>query len=499
MPAIESRGLVTAPQAQNTHKALPPPAQLLKYFPTYEVLICTSCRHAIKPGGVIRHLKDIHHLSSEERRPYTLHTSSFKLKKPEEVADPSEQDFPMPYLPLEQGWKCQAPGCDYLCVSTKRMETHWPSKHGCKGDPSQNWSTAPLQTFFRGNMLRYFTSNRDKWPERSPQIPPKSSYIRNMQDKYGLDPIDSLALEHYFYSSWQTFSKDAQTEGIWIHVIADLAYHHRFLLHGILACTALHMAHIYPAQHQTYIVRAYAHQDSALPLFRSEIENPTTNNCDAIMAFGYLLVVFSFATELDNGQNSLLLVCDTDTGVQEKQLILPQWLHFIRCGCDMLSELWDRIENGPVGALSDAWETELDVGDSKLPYLDRFMSFVPQDGSWSEHIISVYRGGASALADAFAYMNRETTKVDVSTWNILGLWCVRLDDEFYDLIFERHPGTLILLAYYCVIMKRMETCWYFGGRPARLIAAISSVLDERWHPCLQEAADQVIGPEEDGS
>lgn len=346
-------------------------------------------------------------------------------------------------------------------------------------------------------MLRYFTSNRDKWPDRSLQKRP-TYYIHQMQDKYELDPIDSLALEHYFYSSWQSFSKDVQTETIWINVIADLAYNHRFLLHGILACTALHMAHLYPAQRETYVIRAYAHQDTALPLFRYEIENPTTNNCDAIMAFAYLLVVFSFATELDNGQNSLLLVCDTGTGAQEKQLILPQWLHFIRCGCDMLSEVWDRIENGPVSALSEAWETELDVGDSKLPYLERFMSFVPQDGSWSEHVISVYQDGASALADAFAYMARETTKIDVSTWNILGLWCVRLEDEFYDLIFERHPGALILLAYYCVIMKRMETCWYFGGRPARLIAAISSVLDERWHPYLQEAADQVIGPEKDG-
>ncbi|KAJ5664399.1 hypothetical protein N7507_005130 [Penicillium longicatenatum] len=315
-----------------------------------------------------------------------------------------------------------------------------------------------------------------------------------MQDMHGLDPIDSLALEHYFYSSWQTFSKDAQTESIWVNVVADLAYNHQFLLHGILACTALHMAHIYPAQRETYIIRAYAHQDTALPLYSRAIENPTTNNCDAIMVFAYLLVVFSFATELDNGQNSLLLLCDTGTGVQEKQLILPQWLHFIRCGCNLLDKVWDRIESGPVGILGDAWETEPDVGDSKLPYLEQFMSFVPPDGSWSESVVSVYRDAASALAGAFAYVDSETTNIDVSTWNILGLWCVRLKDDFYRLIFERQPGALLLLAYYCVIMKRMETCWYFGGRPARLIAAISSVLDERWHPYLQQAADQVNGP-----
>ncbi|KAJ5917415.1 hypothetical protein N7466_010969 [Penicillium verhagenii] len=314
-----------------------------------------------------------------------------------------------------------------------------------------------------------------------------------MQDKHELDAIDSIALEQYFYSSWKSFAKDSRTESIWINVIADLAYEHPFLLHGILACTSLHMAHIYPTQREIFIVRAYSHQDSALPLFRHEIENPTSYNCDALVAFAYLLVVFSFATELDNDENSLLLVCDASKGTQEKQLILPQWLSFIRCGCEMLSDLWGRIETGPVGALSDAWEIELNVGDSKLGYLDHFMSIVPKDGSWSDHVISVYQGGANALADAFAYMNRETTRIDLSTWNILGLWCVRLDDAFFDLIFEKHPGALILLAHYCVIMKRMEACWYFGGRPAKLIAAIVSVLDERWYPYLKQAVDQVMG------
>ncbi|KAJ5753168.1 hypothetical protein N7520_010085 [Penicillium odoratum] len=342
-------------------------------------------------------------------------------------------------------------------------------------------------------MLRYFTSNHDDSPGQCPQTPPPSSYICKMRDRHKLDAIDSLSLEHYFYSSWRSFAQDSRTEGIWLDIVADLAYNHPFLLHGILACTALHMAHLYPAQRETYIIRAYAHQDSALPLFRYEIEHPTTENCEAIIAFAYLLVVFSFATELDNGQNSLLLVCNTDTGVQEKRLILPQWLHFIRCSCDMLSEVWSQIESCPVSALTEAWETELDVGDSKLPYLEHFMSIVPQDGSWSEHVISVYQDGASALADVFAYLDQETTTIDVSMWNILGLWCLRLEDEFYDLIFERHPGALILLAHYCVIMKGMETCWYFEGRPAKLIAAILSVLDERWHPYLQEAAYQIVG------
>lgn len=472
-----------------------PSQELLKYFPAYQVLICTSCRYALKPGGIVRHMKDIHHLQHEQRRPYTLYASNLKLKKPEDVSEPREEDFPMPYLPLEQGWRCEALRCDYLCVSTKRMENHWSAKHGRKGYPSNDWSPAPLQTFFRGNMLRYFTIHRGTHHDRhQPSLAVTLPYVQKMRDKYGLDAIDCLTLEHYFYSSHKSFATNGETEKIWLNVVSDLAYEHLFLLHGIIACTALHMAHLYPAQRQEYTVRAYAHQDSALPLFRDAMNRPTAQNCDAIMAFAYMLVVYTFATELDNENSLLLITNNPETSQEGEQLVLPQWLHFVRCGCSVLCDVWDKIETGPISVLANAWEHELNVGDSKFPYLDHFMSIVPQDGSWSDHVISVYQDGANALAEAFAYLDKTKTKTSVSTWYILDLWPVRLEDEFYDLIFQRHPGALILLAYYCVLMKPMDHCWYFEGRRAKLIAAITNVLDTKWHPYLQDAADQMAKP-----
>ncbi|KAJ5578068.1 uncharacterized protein N7459_007032 [Penicillium hispanicum] len=441
-----------------------------------------------------------------------LYASNLKLKKPAEVSDPRDEDFPVPYLPLEQGWRCEAPRCRHLCVSTKRMETHWSAVHGCKGNPSRDWSPAPLQTFFRGNMLHYFTTrggrNRQtggyggdtqlstKINQGCTSNPAEPTYTQKMRDRYALDPIDSLTLEHYFYSSYKSFVTDDQTETIWLNVVADLAYRHSFVLHGILACTALHMAHLYPSQCHAYSLRACAHQDRALPRFRYAIDHPTAENCDAIMAFAYLLTVYSFATEVDSTSTSFLVVDDTGTAPDGKNIVLPQWLHFIRTGCVMLSDVWDRVESGPVSALAAAWETELDVGDSKLPYLNHFLSFVPEDSSWSQESKSIYVDAARALAESFAYLERAEKEVHVNMWCILELWPVRVEDELFDLISERHPGSLILLAYYCVILKKAEECWYFGGRPARLIASIVDVLDTKWHPCVQEAVDQVVGPKE---
>lgn len=37
------------------------------------------------------------------------------------------------------------------------MKSHWLTSHGGRGQPNINWQPVPLQTFFKGNLLRYFT------------------------------------------------------------------------------------------------------------------------------------------------------------------------------------------------------------------------------------------------------------------------------------------------------------------------------------------------------
>ena len=75
----------------------------------------------------------------------------------------------------------------------------------------------------------------------------------------------------------------------------------------------------------------------------------------------------------------------------------------------------------------------------------------------------------------------------------MGVWPIRVEDSYIDLLSQGHPGAMILLAYYCVILKQLDGLWYFKGRPARLLTSIVRALDPRWHGCVQEALVQVMG------
>ena len=134
------------------------PELLLQFHQTYSVLICSACGYALKPTGIARHLKEIHHITRSTRRPYMSHASRFQLADTKQVLGAEIREFPIRLLPVVDGLQCLGTqGCEFLCVSVKAMQRHWLSAHGRSGSMN-DWKSTPLQTFFRGNLLRYFTA-----------------------------------------------------------------------------------------------------------------------------------------------------------------------------------------------------------------------------------------------------------------------------------------------------------------------------------------------------
>ena len=135
------------------------PFQVLQYLPTYRVLICLRCRYAIQPGAVGRHLKEIHDVRGLSLQAFVKYASEFELAQPNDVVLPDKDQFPVPLLPIQEGVACCFDRCSHLCATTKRMKQHWRLVHHTPATVGNNlWKAVPLQTFFRGNALRYFTN-----------------------------------------------------------------------------------------------------------------------------------------------------------------------------------------------------------------------------------------------------------------------------------------------------------------------------------------------------
>lgn len=257
-------------------------------------------------------------------------------------------------------------------------------------------------------------------------------------------------------------------------------------MHGLLACAGLHLAYLDPAQEREYSIRSGIHQDIGLPLFRSTIGNIDQDTCNAALAFTHLLVIYTWASEKQDER--LLLVAPDGAD------ILPPWLYFIRSGCSLLCNVWGCIETGPVKALASAWEIPIPALKSKTNLVVHLLSATPEQSSpdaWNVEACRIYHDAALELGKAFA---SSPLSENFTTWDALRIFPIYADVEYFALLKSWHPGALIILAHYCILLQRVQMHWYFEGRATRLLSTILSHLDAKWHQYIKWPLEEVGVP-----
>ena len=129
-------------------------------------------------------------------------------------------------------------------------------------------------------------------------------------------------MRHYLTHAWLALANDENTRQMWLVIVPQLAYQHEFLMHALMACTALHMAHLNPERLSELTIKARTHLDHAMPLFRAVVSSMETETCDAVFIFARLVTITAFALD-----ERLFMV-------GEEKDRLPSWLFFIRSGCE---------------------------------------------------------------------------------------------------------------------------------------------------------------------
>ncbi|KAF2005036.1 hypothetical protein P154DRAFT_424955 [Amniculicola lignicola CBS 123094] len=442
------------------------PSDLLRYLPDFKVVVCTSCQYALQPSAISRHLKDIHHILRSSRKPFAEYVSTLDLAKPEAVIRSTDTlaQFPVAALPVQDGLKCSHQGCSHMCVTEKRMKSHWNVKHGRPGLRELNWTVVPLQTFFRGNSLRYF-------------MKPSLSLVLSYETlKKSLDgEIEAALLQHYITSTSITLANGVETLSIWQEVMPQLAKRYPFLMYGLLICSALHLAWLRPSERQSYLITAATFQDLAMPLFRAAIAKINTENCNAIFSFHHLLAISSFAMDQEN--DLLLLEC------RDGPVVLSHWLFLLRSGCEYVTMVRDSVKDGALKTLLCDRPKYLDIyKDTQTPLKARLLAIIPSadcEDAWSEQECQIYRNAVHHLDHAFACAEGLGTAFDI--WVALKAWPILLSPDYLQLLHYSHPGALIALSHYCVLLHKLDGIWYCEGRAKRISGDILQRLDPKWH------------------
>ena len=241
---------------------------LLKHDPEYGVLVCLKCRYAVQKSALDSHLLR-HKIYREERRRLVTSVSNLNILEPEEVSVPAPSSPALAYITKFSGLKCAVPQCGHLTVSTKRMKLHWKQAHGSVESPTPDNDLARnviLQTFFRGNKVKYFevespqaadtgiprSHDATRLDHSSTPKDQQQSSISSIEPHISLPvSLDGSAMWmlryfHHFTSKTShtlPYSDTSPLRGrYWQDAVVSEALQHSWLMQGLLAISACHMA-----------------------------------------------------------------------------------------------------------------------------------------------------------------------------------------------------------------------------------------------------------------
>ncbi|EXJ67987.1 uncharacterized protein A1O5_08601 [Cladophialophora psammophila CBS 110553] len=371
---------------------------LLTYMPDYGVVICKRCEFAIQPQAISSHLLR-HHIYRGERQHLLETIGRLKLLDPAEVPKPPPDISPLPYLQVSDGYRCNFPACGHLCISEKRMNQHHGSHKEISAiDVEIQARRVRLQTFFKGNKVRYFEvhtghgASSHKGPADSTRHPLlRLSHLSHAQvaptlpanDDSGnsgkssaaeLPMSDLMYLHHYITRTSLSLTRGDDSLTFWADTLPVHASTQPFLMHGILGVAAFHQAALTSdgQKRKMHQSNGLLHQSAGLITFRELIKQPTAETSTSLTAFARLLGVQFCAQALLDAEDQLAPV-DQPHKPELSQIL--DFMLLLRGGCDLLVNMQRNFSEASGFALPSEvlqglgpLEIASDADSSFLPY-----------------------------------------------------------------------------------------------------------------------------------
>ncbi|KAH8590687.1 hypothetical protein B0O99DRAFT_691248 [Bisporella sp. PMI_857] len=291
---------------------------------------------------------------------------------------------------------------------------------------------------------------------------------------FGGGRIGSFDMEDMAY--WHQFiTQTAETISMpWKDELPRLALTCDYLMHGILATGAIHLAFLDTSQKQKYELRANEHTDLALKPFQLATSKITSQNCNQVFGFSTLLMVLNYASY--RGPEHLLPFSGS-VGYGG----LSNWIVCLR-GCTLIyQQAKAQIAAGPLGFLVSQQSLE---GIEKAGEADH----EPDDAEKSLNLVKDLLKSTKVKARmTVAEIEDCTDAVDrlqklliaasqtndlVTKKMIASMWPSIISETFLELVSEQQTTSLIIMAHYCLLLKQCESYWYMSHRAQDMFEAI---------------------------
>ncbi|CZR62697.1 related to regulatory protein involved in control of sterol uptake [Phialocephala subalpina] len=289
-----------------------------------------------------------------------------------------------------------------------------------------------------------------------------------------LNITDLELLHNYNTSTAATLSNIASLQAFYRVNVPKIAFLHEFLLHGILAISALHLSHFKKGEAQVkYQREADHHYEIALREATSALPNINEQTASALYLFGAFCPIITLALGPTPGDFLLF-------GNQG----LTEWLLLFRGMKAILETNFEFLRHGelaPMFHISIHQVLLQSANDEHLQELREMITMTARE----DPDIQLYLKALEELAHSFPPSSVPGTRSTQPSIQMVFVWLYRLSDEFADFLQQRRPIPMVILAYFCVLLHDLSSFWWAKGWAEHLMSEIHGSLSEQYRTWIR--------------
>ncbi|KAL4912851.1 hypothetical protein BDW62DRAFT_9893 [Aspergillus aurantiobrunneus] len=299
---------------------------------------------------------------------------------------------------------------------------------------------------------------------------------------------DPELMHHYTLYTSKTIGRRPEMHETWQVAIPKIAYANEFLMHGILALSALHLAYLKPEQYSFYLAGSGFHMSLGLRSFRKVLQAPNAENCYALFSFSGLIMVYIYASPSDSVEGR--------SGHDLESIL--ELLGLCR-GTLVLLPYMDLLRNSELKPLF-LQEFDMHVSEHPRP-THRFPDILPQLINL-QHLINTetspteresFLVALSRLQSSFEALENADLPLECGT---LYMWPIAVDETFFTHLRNRHPVALVLLAFWCAQIPSFSDYWFIGRRGVAWLETVAAAVPPRLEGWLAWPRGVVGGSED---
>ena len=290
-----------------------------------------------------------------------------------------------------------------------------------------------------------------------------------------LNITDLRLLHNWTLEAYKGFGDDtSEGESFWQIEVPQLACSHPFLMHSLLAISCLHLARRSMDRQDYYQMIAAEHQSKALPAYRSIVSDLARSRDEqkarAMVAFATLVPIYA------------VLSPPADFPLSDGGRVLGHTIEafsLLRGVTEVVGVLGVYPVVSRARAVASDIELSLNPEDAHLallnPLISRDLGVLPSGANDTSQAIST---ALHLLRSCFAMLFVASKPVSIK--RTLTLWVESISYTYLEAVSELQPGALIILAHWCIMLKRADMLWYLQGCAKNILSAIHGALNEEW-------------------